>query len=135
MKIRKSGFISIECIISIAILYVAVYLVSTSLYNCYSFISRNISDREMLSTAKKYIEDEKYRIQNSKYELIEDKIEKNYINGYEINSRIEPLFSSNIAIKPQFFKFIFYLYINNNIDNIFYYKYCVHYVYRFNLYT
>ena len=77
LKIRKSGFISIECIISIAILYVAVYLVSTSLYNCYSFISRNISDREMLSTAKKYIEDEKYRIQNSKYELIEDKIEKN----------------------------------------------------------
>ncbi len=52
LKIRKSGFISIECIISIAILYVAVYLVSTSLYNCYSFISRNISDREMLSTAK-----------------------------------------------------------------------------------
>ncbi|EQK92872.1 putative membrane protein, partial [Clostridioides difficile CD127] len=30
LKIRKSGFISIECIISIAILYVAVYLVSTS---------------------------------------------------------------------------------------------------------
>ncbi len=52
LKIRKSGFISIECIISIAILYVVVYLVSTSLYNCYSFISRSMSDREMLSTAK-----------------------------------------------------------------------------------
>ncbi len=105
MKIRKRGFISIECVISIAILYVAVYLVSTSLYSCYSFVSRNISDRKMLSTAKKNIEDEKYRIQNSKYELIENKIEKNYINGYEISSRVEQIldyyqcYEINIEIK------------------------------------
>ncbi|HBH3052028.1 TPA: hypothetical protein KSG57_001404 [Clostridioides difficile] len=117
MKIRKSSFISIECIISIAILYVVVYLVSTSLYNCYSFISRSMSDREMLSTAKKYIEDEKYRIQNSKYELIEDKIEKNYINGYEINSRIKQIldyyqcYEINIEIKNEFKELRFNSYV------------------------
>ncbi|WP_165478533.1 hypothetical protein [Clostridioides difficile] len=117
MKIRKSGFISIECIISIAILYVAVYLVSTSLYNCYSFISRNISDREMLSTAKKYIEDEKYRIQNRKNELMVDKIEKNYINGYEINSKKEQIldyykcYEINIEIKNEFKKLRFNSYV------------------------
>ncbi|HBE9443384.1 Uncharacterised protein [Clostridioides difficile] len=117
MKIRKRGFISIECVISIAILYVAVYLVSTPLYSCYSFVSRNISDRKMLSTAKKYIEDEKYRIQNSKYELIENKIEKNYINGYEISSRVEQIldyyqcYEINIEIKNEFKKLRFNSYV------------------------
>ncbi|MCC0683763.1 hypothetical protein KGF42_16420 [Clostridioides sp. ZZV15-6383] len=117
MKIRKSGFISIECIISIAILYVAVYLVSTSLYSCYGFISRNSSDREMLATAKKYIEDEKYRIQNSKYESIEDETEKNYINGYEISSTVKQIldyyqcYEINIEIKNKFKKLRFNSYV------------------------
>ncbi|HBG5345928.1 TPA: hypothetical protein KQG29_003356 [Clostridioides difficile] len=117
MKTRKSGFISIECIISIAILYVAIYLVSTSLYSCYSFISRNASDREMLSTVKKYIEDEKYRIQNSEDDLIEDETEKSYINGYEISSTVEQLldyyqcYEINVEIKNKFKKLRFNSYV------------------------
>lgn len=91
MKTKKNGFISIECIMSITILYVAVYLVSTSLYSCYSFISKNASNREMLNIAKKYLEDEKYKIKNNEYQLTDDEINKNYIKGYEINSTVKQI--------------------------------------------
>ncbi|NMS88758.1 hypothetical protein HGQ85_02370 [Clostridioides difficile] len=117
MKTKKNGFISIECIISIAILYVTVYLVSTSLYSCYSFVCRNASDREMLSTVKKYMEDEKYRIKNSKYDLIENGTNKNYINGYEVISTVKQIldyyqcYEINIEIKSNFKKLRFNSYV------------------------
>lgn len=86
---KKSGFISIECIMSLTILYVSVYLISTALYDCYKFTIGNESKREMLNTAKEYLEEEKYKIKNSDYPLIEDATKQTYINGYEVNSSIK----------------------------------------------
>ncbi|MBY2478694.1 hypothetical protein KWV16_17635 [Clostridioides difficile] len=117
MKTRNKGFISIECIISIAILYVTVYLVSTSLYSCYSFACRNSSDREMLIIAKKYMEDEKYKIKSSKYDLIENETNRNYINGYEVVSTAKQIldyyqcYEINIEIKSNFKKLRFNSYV------------------------
>ena len=62
MKLNKSGFASIECIISLSIISLAMYMISTTLYDVYYKVNLNKEKLEMLRLAKEYIEEAKYKI-------------------------------------------------------------------------
>ena len=86
MKLNKSGFASIECIISLSIISLAMYMISTTLYDVYYKVNLNKEKLEMLRLAKEYIEEAKYKINN-------DMLYENYntrdINGYKVDILIE----------------------------------------------
>ena len=87
MKNRNSGFTSIECLISLSILSILVYIVSVSLYNNYYLFNNNISKIEMVNIAKSnlyYIKDD---IRNKR--IVENFIDTETINGYEVKKIIE----------------------------------------------
>ncbi len=86
MKSKKDGFVSIECILSLSIVSVAMYVISTTLLNSYEMISSHKYKLEMLNIAKSNIKEIKYRIKNN---INYEKYETETINEYEINTLIE----------------------------------------------
>ena len=89
MKLKKNGFVTIECIISISIICMGIYIISTSLYNSYCFINYNKEQFEMLNIAKSKIEETKYSVKSNRLSILENSynIENEY--GYTINTTIE----------------------------------------------
>ena len=90
MKSSK-GFVAIECVVSLSILIVSVYLVSTALQNCYRHIKNNEKNREMLNLAKSNLEIQKYKIKNNESEEIQVKsldIDNNQVGDYVVTSTV-----------------------------------------------
>lgn len=90
MKSSK-GFVAIECVVSLSILIVSVYLVSTALQNCYRHIKNNEKNREMLNLAKSNLENQKYKIKNNESEEIQVKsldIGNNQVGDYVVSSKV-----------------------------------------------
>nr|WP_312214431.1 hypothetical protein [Clostridioides sp.] len=90
MKSSK-GFVAIECVVSLSILIVSVYLVSTALQNCYRHIKNNEKNREMLNLAKSNLEIQKYKIKNNESEEIQVKsldIDNNQVGDYVVSSTV-----------------------------------------------
>lgn len=65
IKIKKYGFISLECVISLFILSLIVFLITSSLHNSSNLLNKNKDSLKMLSIAKEVIEDERIKIKNS----------------------------------------------------------------------
>lgn len=87
MKNKKDGFTSIECVISLSIICILVYIVSVSLYNNYFILNKNISKIEMTNIAKSTLDYVKDSIRNNN-------ISSNYndtetINNYEVKKIIQ----------------------------------------------
>jgi Tfp pilus assembly protein PilE len=70
---KNKGFIAIECVVSLSILTISVYLVSTALQNSYRHIVNNEKNRTMLNLAKSHLVNQKYKIKNTENEVIEIK--------------------------------------------------------------
>lgn len=87
MKKRNSGFTSIECVISLSILCIIVYIVSVSLYNNYYILNNNKSKIEMDNIAKSTLYYTKDDIRDKS--IINDYIDTETINGYEIKRIIK----------------------------------------------
>ena len=87
MKNRESGFTSIECLISLSILCIIVYIVSVSLYNNYYILSNNTSKIEMDNIAESVLYYTKDNIRTKR--IITDYIDTETINGYEVKKTIE----------------------------------------------
>ena len=82
MKNKSDGFTSIECVVSLSIICILVYMVSVSLYNNYFILNSNISKIEMTNIAKSTLDYIKESVRNKN-------ISGNYndtetINDYEI---------------------------------------------------
>ncbi|RDY24815.1 type II secretion system protein [Romboutsia maritimum] len=88
MSYKNNGFTSIECIVSLSIICVAVYMVSTSIYSSYNLVNSNEKNIEMLNIAKTYIEDMKYFVRNNNIEQEKYCNLKEY-EGYKIETSIE----------------------------------------------
>jgi len=87
----SKGFVAIECVVSLSILIVSVYLVSTALQNCYRHIKNNEKNREMLNLAKSNLENQKYKIKNNESEEIQVKsldIGNNQVGDYVVSSTV-----------------------------------------------
>ena len=87
MKNKSDGFTSIECVVSLSIICILVYMVSVSLYNNYFILNNNISKIEMTNIAKSTLDYIKESVRNKN-------ISGNYndtetINDYEIRKRLE----------------------------------------------
>ncbi|MGL4913484.1 MAG: hypothetical protein ACRC3Y_13755 [Romboutsia sp.] len=89
MKKRRMGFATIECIVSMTIICIGIYIISNALYNSYSFTNYNKKRFDMLNIAKSTIEDVKYNIKNEVYtDVNSDYIEvEDY--SYKVNTIIE----------------------------------------------
>ena len=81
MKNKNDGFTSIECVVSLSIICILVYMVSVSLYNNYFVLNNNISKIEMTNIAKSTLDYIKDSISN--YNDTET------INNYEVKKTIE----------------------------------------------
>lgn len=86
MKLNKSGFASIECIISLSIISLAMYMISTTLYDVYYKVNINKEKLEMLRLAKDYIEENRYKINNN---ILYENFNTIDINGYKVDILIE----------------------------------------------
>lgn len=87
MKNKKDGFTSIECVISLSIICILVYMVSISLYNNYFILNNNISKIEMTNIAKSNLDYIKDRIRNNNIDINHNDIET--IDDYEITRIIK----------------------------------------------
>ena len=87
MKNKSNGYTSIECVVSLSIICILVYMVSVSLYNNYFILNNNISKIEMTNIAKSTLDYIKESVRNKN-------ISGNYndtetINDYEIRKIVE----------------------------------------------
>ena len=90
---RNKGFIAIECVVSLSILTISVYLVSTALQNSYRQVANNEKNRTMLNLAKSHLENQKYKIKNTESDVIEIKaldIQSKGIGEYNVSSTVIP---------------------------------------------
>ncbi len=97
MKLDKKGFIGIECIISLAIIGLVVYIISSALKDNYIIASKNETKIQMLNIAKSNLENIKYEIKFvdgfKQDEIIKD------IDGYLIIKNIENIEKNNQCYK------------------------------------
>ncbi|MGL5314233.1 MAG: hypothetical protein ACRC92_13375 [Peptostreptococcaceae bacterium] len=87
MKKSNKGFIAVECILSLAIISLAVYIVSSALYDSYNIVNRNAAKLEMLNIAKSNLEKLRYEIKYNKATIENNRIENEY--GYDIIKVVE----------------------------------------------
>ncbi len=65
MRIKRSGFATLECVISLFIVSMTVFIITSTLHNNIILLKKNNYDRQMLYIAKEMIEDERSKIKNS----------------------------------------------------------------------
>lgn len=87
MKNRSDGFTSIECVVSLSIICILVYMVSVSLYNNYFILNKNISKIEMTNIAKSTLDYIKESVRNKN--ISDNYNDTETINDYEIRKIVE----------------------------------------------
>lgn len=97
MKLDKKGFVAIECIISLAIIGLVVYIISSALKDSYIITNKNGTKIEMLNIAKTNLENSKYEIKFVDEPKQDKTIEE--FDGYQVIKNIE-----NIEKNYQFYK-------------------------------
>ena len=87
MKNKSDGFTSIECVVSLSIICILVYMVSVSLYNYYFILNKNISKIEMTNIAKSTLDYIKESVRNKN--ISDNYNDTETINDYEIRKIVE----------------------------------------------
>lgn len=90
MKSNNDGFVYVECIVSLSIIVIAAYILSSCANNCYKRIELSLKERELMNVARGVLEDNKYNIRNFEFDTIDNTYNEN-INGYTTESTIEKL--------------------------------------------
>ena len=89
MRIKRKGFTSLECVISLFIVSMIVFVITSTLHNNIILLKKNNYNRQILYTAKEIMEDERYKIKNS------NKIEKysidQTINNFKVKTLVTPV--------------------------------------------
>jgi Tfp pilus assembly protein PilE len=88
VKKNRKGFSTVECVISVSILAICTYIVSTALINTYRQGERSLKEREMLYLAQTHLSIEK---NNVKDESLTPSIgeTRQSINGYEVIKSVQ----------------------------------------------
>ena len=82
---KKRGFITLECIISMFILSLIVYMITFSINNSFNLLNENKEYSTMLNLAQNYMNEVKNDI---KYKNDKVNTETIYLNKFEINKNI-----------------------------------------------
>lgn len=64
MQIKRSGFTTLECVISLFIVSMIVFMITSTMHNNIILLRKNHESRQMLYIAKERIEDERDKIKN-----------------------------------------------------------------------
>ena len=96
---RRMGFATIECIVSISIVCIGMYIISNALYNSYSFTNYNKRRFDMLNIAKSTIEEVKYAIKNETCTDVKSEYKNVEGNNYKVNTIIERSIEYNQCYK------------------------------------
>ena len=79
---KKRGFITLECIISMFILSIIVYMITFSINNSFNLLNKNKEYSTMLNLAQNYMNETKNDI---KYKNDKINTETIYLNKFQIN--------------------------------------------------
>ena len=82
---KKRGFITLECIISMFILSIIVYMITFSINNSFNLLNKNKEYSTMLNLAQNYMNETKNDI---KYKNDKINTETIYLNKFQINKII-----------------------------------------------
>lgn len=82
---KKRGFITLECIISMFILSIIVYMITFSINNIFDLLNKNKEYSTMLNLAQNYMNETKNDI---KYKNDKINTETIYLNKFQINKII-----------------------------------------------
>lgn len=88
MNYQKNGFTCIECIISLSIICIATYIVSTSIYSSLNLVKNNEINIDMLNLANSQLQEAKKIIKNSELDLIENFSKKEKVDKYDTETSI-----------------------------------------------
>ena len=81
---KKRGFITLECIISMFILSIIVYMITFSINNSFDLLNKNKEYSTMLNLAQNYMNETKNDI---KYKNDKINTETIYLNKFQINKK------------------------------------------------
>ena len=84
-RLKRSGFTTLECIISLVILSIITYMISFSMNNSFNLLNQNEEHLEMLNLAQNYLNETKNDI---KYKNDKINTETIYLNKFQINKII-----------------------------------------------
>ena len=82
---KKRGFITLECIISMFVLSIIVYMITFSINNSFNLLNKNKEFSTMLNLAQNYMNETKNDI---KYKNDKINTETIYLNKFQINKII-----------------------------------------------
>ena len=82
---KKRGFITLECIISMFVLSIIVYMITFSINNSFNLLNKNQEYSTMLNLAQNYMNETKNDI---KYKNNKINTETIYLNKFQINKII-----------------------------------------------
>lgn len=101
MAIKRKGFTTLECVISLFVVSMIVFTITSTLHNDIILLNRNNHNKQMLYIAKEIIEDERNKIKKSSkvesYNLIKNienfKVKTSltstiYYNCYNLNVKV-----------------------------------------------
>jgi len=83
--LKKRGFITLECIISMFVLSIIVYMITFSINNSFDLLNKNKEYSTMLNLAQNYMNETKNDI---KYKNDKINTETIYLNKFQINKII-----------------------------------------------
>lgn len=88
MRIRRKGFATLECVISLFIVSMIVFIITSTLHNNITLLKKNYNNRQMLYLAKEVIEDERNKIKSGtnfeKYNMDQA------INNFKVKTLVTP---------------------------------------------
>ncbi len=87
MKRNSDGFTSVECVVSLSIIGILVYMISISLYNNYFILNQNIQKIEMTNILKSNLDYIKNDIRQGN--IIANYKSNEIINAYEVIKVVE----------------------------------------------
>ena len=82
--LKKRGFITLECIISMFILSIIVYMITFSINNSFNLLNKNKEYSTMLNLAQNYMNETKNDI---KYKNAKINTETIYLNKFDYNEK------------------------------------------------
>lgn len=89
MKIKRSGFTTLECVISLFIVSMIVFIITSTLHNNIILLKKNNYNRRMLYIAKEIIEDERNKIKNNTN--TEGYHKQQTINNFKVKTLVTPI--------------------------------------------
>lgn len=89
MRIKRNGFTTLECVISLFIVSMIVFIITSTLHNNIILLKKNNCNRQMLYTAKEIIEDERNKIKNSIN--TEGYNTQKTINNFKVKTLVTPI--------------------------------------------